>query len=106
MCRGGRRPGAGVKKGTKRGPYGPRSAATAKRSKPTAASTALLGAWLASGTAPPQDGFGGPPAAAAPPVLEVDDKCTARPAAAALGPQLAADTRGSVPRDHDYNTGK
>ena len=100
MCRGGRRPGAGVKTGSKRGPYGPRSAATAKRSRPTAASTALLGAWLASGTAPPQDGHGGPPAAAAPPQLEVDDKSTTRANTGADG-QLAADTRGTLPRDHD-----
>ena len=100
MGRGGCRPGAGVKKGEKRGSYGPRSAATAKRSKPTAASTALLGAWLASGTAPPQDGPGGGPPAAAAPQLEVDDKSTTR-ANTGADWQLAADTRGTLPRDHD-----
>ena len=34
MCRGGRRPGVGVKKGSKRGPY-TKKAATKKRSQPT-----------------------------------------------------------------------
>ena len=67
MCRGGRRPGAGVKKGDKRGRYGPRSAATQKKSKPSAASTALLAKFVASGKAdqPPQDGHDGAPPAAA-----------------------------------------
>ena len=56
MCRGGRRPGTGVKKGEKRGPY-TKKAATKERSKPSAASTAMLAANVASGNADdaPQD---------------------------------------------------
>ena len=72
MCnRGGRRAGAGVKKGSKRGSY-TKGAATKKNSKPTAASAAMLAAFLASGNNNhdnnhrPQDGHdtdGGPAAA-------------------------------------------
>ena len=69
MGRGGRRPGTGVKKGDKRGPYtkGFKSVATKKNSLPSAASTEMLAAFLASGddTQAPQNGLdGGAPAAA------------------------------------------
>ena len=64
MCRGGRRPGSGVKKGDKRGPY-TKKAATKKKSEPSAASTAMLAAFVASNNnQPTQDGHdGGAPAA-------------------------------------------
>ena len=68
MCRGGRRPGVGVKKGSKRGPY-TKKAATKKRSQPTDASTAMLAAFVASGkyNEALRDGHDdGAPAAAAP----------------------------------------
>ena len=67
MDRGGRRPGSGVKKGDKRGPYTKR-AATKKKSKPSDASMAMLAAFVASGNnnGAPQDGpEDGPPTAAA-----------------------------------------
>ena len=68
MCRGGRRPGTGVKKGEKRGPYS-KKAATKKKSKPSDASTAMLAAFVASGNNKdaPQDAGpdDGPPTAAA-----------------------------------------
>ena len=106
MDRGGRRPGSGVKKGTKRGPY-TTTAATKKKSKPSDASTAMLAAFLASGNSndAPQDGSDdGPPTAAAPAhVLEVDDKCKIRANDGGTHWQLAADTRGTFPPDHDHN---
>ena len=69
MGRGGRRPGTGVKKGDKRGPYnkGLKSVATKKNSLPSAASTEMLAAFVASGNnnQAPQDGHdGGAPAEA------------------------------------------
>ena len=66
MCRGGRRPGSGVKKGDKRGPYSTRKA-TKKNSKPTEASKAMLASFIARGNddEEPHDGHdGGAPAAA------------------------------------------
>ena len=67
MGRGGYRPGGGVKKGDKRGSY-TKNAATKKKSKPTAASTAVLAAFIVRGTdQAPQDGHDdGAPTAAAP----------------------------------------
>ena len=98
MCRGGRRPGTGVKKGEKRGPY-TKKAATKKRSEPSAASTAMLAAFVASGNTDeaPQDELDDGAH-----VLEVDDKSTVR---ANVGPswQLAADPVGTI--DHDHNMG-
>ena len=65
MCnRGGRRAGAGVKKGSKRGPYTKR-AATKKKSEPTAASAAMLAAFNHDNNHPPQDGHNTDGAAAA-----------------------------------------
>ena len=76
MCRGrgGRRPGSGVKKGDKRGPY-TKKAGTKKKSEPSAASTAILAAFVASGNTDeaPQDELDDGAHAA---VLEVDDKST------------------------------
>ena len=74
MCRGGRRPGSGVKKGDKRGTYTKR-AATKKKSEPSAASTAMLAAFVASGNTEgaPQDELDGGAH-----MLEVDDKSTVR----------------------------
>ena len=74
MGRGGRRPGTGVKKGDKRGPY-TKSATKKTKSKPTAASTAMLAAFIASGDteeAQPQDAADD---GAAPAWLEEDDTC-------------------------------
>ena len=108
MCRGrgGSRPGAGVKKGSKRGPY-TKKAATKKKSKPSNASTAMLAAFVAGGNTNEalHDGHDeGAPAAAAP-QLHVDDKSTVR---ANNGPganwTLGADTSCSG-RDHDHNMG-
>ena len=68
MSCGGSRPGSGVQKGTKRGPY-MTTAATKKRSKPSNASTAMLAAFVASGkyNEALRDGHDdGAPAAAAP----------------------------------------
>ena len=72
MCRGGSRPGTGVKKGEKRGPY-TKKAATKKRSEPSAASTAMLAAFVASGNTDeaPQDELDGGAHE-----LGVDDKST------------------------------
>ena len=55
----------------------------------------------------PQDGHdGGAPAAAAPHLLEVDDKCKTRANDDGGGnPLLAADPRGTFPFDHDYDMG-
>ena len=49
MGRGGRRPGAGVKKGDKRGKYATKTA-TKKKSTPSAASTAMLAAFVVRGS--------------------------------------------------------
>ena len=101
MCRGGSRPGTGVKKGEKRGPY-TKKAATKKRSEPSAASTAMLSAFVVrrkrqhSDEAPQDELDGGAHE------LGVDDKSTVR---ANVGPswQLAADPVGTI--DHDHNMG-
>ena len=77
MCRGGRRAGSGVKKGVKRGPY-TKKAATKKRSEPSAASTAMLSAFVVrrkrqhSDEAPQDELDDGAH------VLGVDDKATVR----------------------------
>ena len=104
MCRGGRRPGTGVKKGDKRGPY-TKSATKKTKSKPTAASTAMLAAFIASGDteeAQPQDAADD---GAAPAWLEEDDKCNVH---ANDGPgahwQLAADG-ARLHVDHDHSMG-
>ena len=98
--RGGRRAGAGVKKGDKRGTYS-KTAATKKKSTPSEASKAMLASFVACGSdnCAPQDGHDGDPPAAP---LEVDDKCkvpaNAVPSAqrvVAAGVQLQA-------LDHDY----
>ena len=101
MCRGGRRPGSGVQKGAKRGPY-TKKAATKKRSEPSAASTAMLAAFVASGNTDeaPQDELDDGAY-----VLEVDDKSTVH---ASVGPrenwQLASvGTTRQI--DHDHNMG-
>ena len=102
MDRGGRRPGSGVKKGDKRGPY-TKSAATKKKSKPSDASTAMLAAFIASGknTDAPQEGHvDGAPSAAAPHLLGIDDKSKTRPNDGGANGQLVADTRGTFPVDH------
>ena len=71
MCRGGRRPGSGVKKGDKAQarpvqPYSKKKV-TKKNSKPTEASKAMLASFIARGNddEEPHDGHdGGAPAAA------------------------------------------
>ena len=105
MDRGGRRPGSGVKKGDKRGPY-TKSAATKKKSKPSDASMAMLAAFVASGNNndAQEDGpDNGPPTAAATQWLAVDDKCKTRANDGGANWQLAADTSGPFPLDHDHN---
>ena len=108
MCRGGRRPGSGVKTGDKRGPY-TKSAAPKKKSKPSDASKAMLASFVVRGNSDeaPQDGHdGGAPAAAAQHLLQVDDKSSTRANDGGANWQLAADTRGTFPIDHDYATGE
>ena len=89
-----------MKKGEKRGTY-TKKAATKKRSEPSAASTAKLAAFVASGNTDeePQDELDGGAHA-----LGVDDKSTVR---ANVGPstnwQLASDSVGTI--DHDHNMG-
>ena len=94
-----------MKKGTKRGPY-TKGAATKKKSKPTAASTAMLAAFVASGNsnAAPQ---GGPDngLTTTPLVLAVDDKSKTHANDCGAKWQLAADTRGLCPLDHDHDMG-
>ena len=101
MSCGGSRPGSGVQKGTKRGPY-MTTAATKKRSKPSNASTAMLASFVVRGNKDnaPQDAHdGGAPAAAAEHWQQVDDKCTTRANDGGKHWQLAADSL-PVPRDH------
>ena len=96
-----------MKKGDKRGPYNKtlKSAATKKNSLPSAASTAMFAAFVASGNNPQaQDGHddGGLAAAAG-----VDDKCKTRANDEGANWPLAlqlADTRGTFPLDHDHNS--
>ena len=90
-----------MKKGAKRGPY-TKKAATKKRSEPSAASTAMLAAFVASGNTDeaPQDELDDGAY-----VLEVDDKSTVH---ASVGPrenwQLASvGTTRQI--DHDHNMG-
>ena len=106
MSCGGSRPGSGVQKGTKRGPY-TTTAATKKRSKPSNASTAMLASFVVRGNddEAPQDGHdGGAPAAAAQHLLQVDDKSSIHANHGGANWQLAADMRGTLPLppDHDH----
>ena len=106
MSCGGSRPGSGVQKGTKRGPY-MTTAATKKRSKPSNASTAMLASFVVRGNddEAPQDGHdGGAPAAAAQHLLQVDDKCKIKCNDGGEHWQLAADSL--LPRDHDVGGGE
>ena len=105
MCRGGRRPGTGVKKGDNRGPYS-KSATKKSNSKPSAASVAVLAAFVASGDtseeAQPQDAADD---GAAPTWLEEDDKSNVH-ANDGLGTHLQlADVGAYLHLDHDHNMG-
>ena len=67
---------------------------------------AMLAAFVASGNKDaPQDGpdDGPPTAAARTHVLAWDDKCKTRANDGGTHWQLAADTRGTFPLDHDHN---
>ena len=97
-----------MKKGEKRGPYTKR-ADTKKKSKPSAASTEMLAAFMARGNsidAPHDDEHddGAPAAAVAPLVpLERDDKAKVRCNVGGES-RLPADTRGLFALDHDRST--
>ena len=105
MCRGrgGRRPGSGVKKGGKRGPY-TKKAGTKKKSEPSAASTAILAAFVASGNTDeaPQDELDDGAHAA---VLEVDDKSTVRANVGRSENWQLASVGTTRQIDHDFNMG-
>jgi hypothetical protein len=90
-----------VKKGAKRGPY-TKKAATKRRSEPSAASTAMLAAFVASGNTDeaPQDELGDGAH-----VLEVDDKSTVRASVGSSENWQLASVGTTRQIDHDHNMG-